>query len=108
MNNILDAIARTRVADKRLRLAHSLVDDVGAQLAYQATLHNLSVIADAVESIPTEILERDPATAWSEIVSLPNAFGGSYLRVDPEAIHRMVETDLEPLDVAVRRLRAGL
>jgi uncharacterized protein with HEPN domain len=107
LNDILDAIARAKVADRRLRLAKSLVDDVGVQMAYQAILHNLDVITDAVGSIPAEILERDRGTPWSRIVALPDAIGHSYLRVDPEAIHRMVETDLVPLDVAVRRLRAA-
>jgi uncharacterized protein with HEPN domain len=107
MDRILDAIARAKVADRRLRLAQSLVDDVGVQLAYQAILHNLDVIADAVESIPAEILERDPGAPWREIVALPDAIGHSYLRIDPEVIRRMVETQLAPLDVAVRRLRAA-
>ena len=102
---ILEAIARIKVADRRLRLAHSLVDDIGVQMAYQAVLHNLRVIADAVASLPPDIL--DPTTPWSEIVALPEAMGGNYLRVDPDAIHRMVETTLEPLDVAVRRIRSG-
>jgi uncharacterized protein with HEPN domain len=105
---ILDAIARIKVADRRLRLAHSLVDDIGVQMAYQAVLHNLTVISDAVRSMPPDVLERDPATPWSEIANLPVTMGGDYLRVDPDAIHVMVETYLEPLDVAVRRLRTGL
>jgi uncharacterized protein with HEPN domain len=107
MGRILDAIARAKVADRRLRLAQSLVDDIGVQLAYQAILHNLDVIAEAVQSIPAEILERDPGTPWGEIVALPDAIGHGYLRIAPEAIHRMVETQLVPLDVAVRRLRAA-
>jgi uncharacterized protein with HEPN domain len=107
MDRILDAIARAKVADRRLRLAQSLVDDIGVQLAYQAILHNLDVIAEAVRSIPAEILERDPGTPWREIVALPDAIGHSYLRIDPEVIRRMVETQLAPLDVAVRRLRAA-
>jgi uncharacterized protein with HEPN domain len=107
MNDILDAIARTKVADKRLRLAHSLVDDIGVQLAYQAVLHNVSVIANAVNSLPAEYLDRSPGTPWSEIARLPEAYGDAYLRVNPEAIRRMVELDLDPLDVAVRRLRAS-
>ena len=104
---ILDAIARTKVADRRLRLASSLVDDIGVQMAYQAVLHNLRVISNAVLTIPTETREQAPGIPWSEIVALPETMGGNYLRVDPEAVHRMVDTYLEPLDVAVRRLRAG-
>lgn len=108
LNDILDAIARISVADRRMRLAHSLVDDIGVQMAYQAVLHNLTVIADAVTSLPAELLERAPDTRWSEIIELPDEYGNAYLRINPEAIHQMVETVLGPLDVAVRRLRAAL
>jgi uncharacterized protein with HEPN domain len=107
MNDSLDAIARARVADKRLRLAESLGDEVGVQIAFQAILHNLFVIGEAVKAIPAEILERDPATPWSEIAALRDVIGHHYHRIVPDIIHRTVEADLGPLDAAVRRLRAA-
>lgn len=108
MNDILDAIARSRVADKRLRLADSLCDEAGQQLAYQAILHNLTIIGEAVTAIPEEILERDPNTAWSQFADPQGLIVPNYLRIDPVEMHRIVETDLGSLDVAVRRLRAAL
>ena len=108
MNDILDAIGRARVADKRLRLVDSLCDEAGLQLAYQAILHNLSVIGDAVSAIPEEILERDQQTPWSQFVEPPGLIVPDYFRIDPAQMHRIVETDLGALDVAVRRLRATL
>ena len=107
MNDILEAIARARVADKRLRLAESLGDEAGVQIAFQAILHNLFVIGEAVKAIPAEILEQDPETPWSEIAAMRDVIGHRYHRIVPEIIHRTVDGDLGPLEVAVRRLRAA-
>lgn len=104
---ILDAIARARVADKRIRLGESLGDDVGVQIAYQAILHNLSVIVDAAKAIPAPVLERDSETPWGEFALMGAALGHNYHRVDPAAVHRTVEEDLGQLERAVRRLMAG-
>jgi uncharacterized protein with HEPN domain len=106
MQDTLDAIARARVADKRMRLAESLGDDVGVQVAFQAILHNLSVISESVKAIPTGILERDTTTPWSEFVEMRAVIRPNYPRMDPTSLHRIVETGLGQLDVAVRRLRA--
>jgi uncharacterized protein with HEPN domain len=106
MQDILDAIARARVADKRMRLADSLGDDTGVQIAFQAILHNLYVIGQAVKAIPDEILERDPETPWSEFAAMREVTAANYHRIVPAIIHRTVQDDLEPLAESVRRLKA--
>ena len=107
MGDILDAITRARVADKRMRLGESLGDDAGVQIAFQAILHNLFVIGDAVNAMPAEILARDPATPWTEFAAMRDMSGYSYHHIVPERMHRTVEEDLGALDVAVRRLRSA-
>ena len=107
LQDVLDAIGRARVADKRLRLAESLGDEVGLQVAFQAILHNLFVIGEAVKAIPPEVLEQDPATPWSEIAAMRDVIGHHYHRIVPEIIHRTVESDLGPLETAARRLKAA-
>jgi uncharacterized protein with HEPN domain len=106
LDDILAAIARARVADKRLRLAESLGDDTGLQLAFQAILYNQSVIGEAVSALPAEILEQDPQTPWSEIAAMRDVVGQPYHRIISATIHRTVEVDLGSLEIAVRRLRA--
>lgn len=106
MNGILDAIARARVADKRMRLASSLGDEVGVQVAFQAILHNLCVIGEAVQAIPPEVLARDPDTPWSEVAAMRDLISPDYHRVVPDLVHGSVDEVLGPLELAVRRLRA--
>ncbi len=107
LDDVLEGIRRAKVADQRLRLAESLGDEVGVQIAFQAILHNLSVIGEAVNGVPTEILEADPETPWSEIAAMRDVIGHHYHRVVPAIIHRTVEADLGSLESAVRRLRAS-
>lgn len=106
-DDIVDAIARVKVADMRLRLAKSLVDEAGMQMAYQAILHNLSVISAAVRAMPAEVIARYPETPWSEIVELPDVIGDRYHRIVPSDIHAVVESYLVPLDVTARRIRTA-
>ncbi len=107
MNDVLDAIARARVADKRMRLGESLCDEAGVQIAFQAILHNLFVIDEALRVIPVEILERTPEAPWSEFAAMRDLITPDYLHIDPAAVHRTIEADLGRLDAAVRRLRAA-
>lgn len=107
LQDILDAIARARAADKRMRLGESLGDEVGVQIAFQAILHNLFVIGEAVKAMPADVLDREPATPWNEIAAMRDVIGHRYHRVVPAIIHRTVESDLGPLESAVRRLMSG-
>lgn len=105
-DDVLEAVTSARVADQRLRLAESEGDEVGVRIAFQAILHNLFVIGEAVKAIPVEVLEQDPETPWSEIAAMRDVIGHHYHRIVPEIIHRTVESDLGPLEEAVRRLRS--
>lgn len=105
LGDILEAIARARVADERLRLAESQRDETGMQIAFESILHNLFVIGEAVKALPAELLDRDPETPWSEIAAMRDVIGHHYHRIVPAIIHGTIEHDLGPLEVAVSRLR---
>jgi uncharacterized protein with HEPN domain len=107
LQDILDAIARARVADKRMRLGESLGDDVGVQIAYQAILHNLKVIVEAAKAVPAEILARDSETPWGEFGAMGEVLGRNYQLVDTAEVHRTVDEDLSVLEKAVHRLNAA-
>lgn len=107
MQDILAAIMRARVADRRLRLGESLGDDVGVQIAYQAILHNLSVIGETVKAIPAEILERDADMPWADVAARGDVLGHDHQLIATADVHRTVEADLGRLEAAVRRLRTA-
>jgi uncharacterized protein with HEPN domain len=105
LNDILVAIAHARVADDRMRLSESQGDVAGVQIAFDSILHNLFVIGEAVKSLPPTLLDSDPETPWNEIAAMRDVIGHHYHRVVPAIIHRTVQGDLGPLEVAVNRLR---
>lgn len=104
--DILEAIAHARVADERLQRAQSLGNEPGVQIAFESILHNLFVIGEAVKALPTELLDEEPGTPWNEIAAMRDVIGHHYHRVAPAIIHRTVDSDLGPLEVAVQRLQA--
>lgn len=106
LNDILTAIRRARVADKRLQLGESLGDEAGMQIAFDAILHNLFIIGEAVKALPPTVLDQAPEMPWSEIASMRDVIGHHYHRIVPAIIHRTVEADLGPLEDAVKRLRS--
>lgn len=107
LQDILDAIQHARTADERLQVASRQGDSVGEQIAFDAILHNLFVMGEAVKALPPDLLDRAPHTPWSEIASIRDVIGHHYHRVVPAIIHGTGTHDLGPLEVAVIRLRDG-
>jgi uncharacterized protein with HEPN domain len=102
--DVRDAIARARVAARRMVLAQSLVDEIGVQLAFQAVLYNLRVIGDAVKAIPPDVLARVPDFPWAEYADVADVIEPDHFRIDPPEIQRTLEAALDPLDDAMSRL----
>lgn len=101
---ILEAIGRARVASRRMVLAESLADDVGVQLAFQAVLHNLTVIGEAVKTIPADERSRVPDFPWEEYAAVTDVIEPTYHQIAPAEIQRTLEAALEPLKQAVERI----
>jgi uncharacterized protein with HEPN domain len=106
LDDILGAIMRVRVADRRRRLARSLADDTGVQIAFQAVQYNLAIIGDAVHALPVEVLEREPATPWGELAARRDVGAHDVEPVVP-AVVPQGEFDLDALEEAVLRLRSA-
>ena len=90
-----------------MRLAESLNDEAGVKIAFQAILHNLFVIGEAVTELPADVRAQDPSIPWTELAGMRDLIGHPYPRMEPEVMHQTVQTDLEVLDLAVRRLQAS-
>jgi uncharacterized protein with HEPN domain len=104
LQDIIDAIARARIADDRMTQAEEIHDDDGVKVAFESILHNLFVIGEAVKSLPISLLEESSDIPWRDIAALRDVIGHHYHRVVPAIIHRTVHVDLEPLEREVREL----
>ena len=108
LQDILNAIARARIADKRMRLAKSLADDVGFGIAYEAILFNRIIIAEAVHRLPAQVRDQAPAIPWDELAALRDVIGQPDQRVIPAGVDGPFEEDLGALESPIRRLMTQL
>ena len=106
--DVLDAIRRARTADQRLQQATQSSDEDGVEIAFDAILHDLFVIGEAVKSLPHDFLDLEPTLPWREIKGMRDVVGHQYHRVDPAVIHATIQDSLGPLELAVGRILAHL
>ena len=66
-------------------------------------LHHLTIIGEAVNALPNELLEKKPVS-WSQIIGLRNRLIHEYFRIDPEIIWGVATEDLPPLRVVISQM----
>lgn len=69
-----------------------------------AVIRRLEIIGEAVKGLPADLREKYPETPWSDIAGARDIMIHEYFRVDLELAWGMVQEDLGPLAVAVRRI----
>jgi uncharacterized protein with HEPN domain len=67
-------------------------------------IHNLTVIGEAANHIPTEITGRRPEIPWRQMVDLRNFSVHAYWNLRPGVIWDTIQTDLPPLVEPLRKL----
>lgn len=107
LDRIRTAIGRARQADRRMRLAQSLADHTGMQMAIQAIQYNLVAMGAALSSLPPDLLEPGDGIPWAAIHAMADLREDPFRPVDPEALHRTVQVDLAALEGVLDRLRVG-
>jgi uncharacterized protein with HEPN domain len=96
--DILDAIAAIR------RHAASGRDAFDRDELIQVWIvHHLQIIGEAAARLDAELVKSSPAP-WSGIVGMRNILVHRYFGIDLDAVWRVVERDLDPLEAEVRRL----
>ena len=73
-------------------------------LLADALLFQFVVIGEAVKNLSSELRDGEPEIPWRDIAGLRDLITHEYFRIDLERVVAVVERDLDPLDVAIRRL----
>jgi len=96
--DILDAIAAIRRHAGRGRDAF-----VRDELIQVWIVHHLQIIGEAAARLDPELV-KSSTVPWAGIVGMRNILVHRYFGIDLDAVWRVVERDLDPLEAGVRRL----
>lgn len=69
-----------------------------------AVAHNLTVIGEAANHIPSDITDRHPEIPWRQMIDLRNFTVHAYWNLRPSVIWDTVKNDLPPLIDPLRNL----
>jgi uncharacterized protein with HEPN domain len=93
IQDILDAIAKIRRYVSRIDFEKFENDEE----VMDAVIHNLTVIGEAANHIPTEITDRHPEIPWRQMIDLRNFSVHAYWNLHPSVIWDTIQNDLPPL-----------
>jgi uncharacterized protein with HEPN domain len=102
IQDILDAIAKIRryVSDTDF---DTFEND---EEIMDAVIHNLTVIGEAANHIPAEIIGRHADTPWRQMIDMRNFSVHAYWNLRPSVIWNTIQNDLPPLVERLARLLA--
>jgi uncharacterized protein with HEPN domain len=104
------------------RIAHidTAIDDIRGALAGQtkasfkdnmmlrlAVERLLEITSEASRHIPVDMKAKEPNINWRRLADLGNWLRHAYHRTDPGILWDMIENDLEPLKIFVRRIASS-
>lgn len=104
IEDILDAIRVIRSAQRRMETAE-VEDDVElTDIAFDAILHNLTVIGEATKALPDALLASRSDVPWSEIAKQRDFITHHYHRIESVVVRRTIDAPLTALETACLQL----
>jgi uncharacterized protein with HEPN domain len=73
-----------------------------------AVIHNLTVIGEAANHIPSEIIDQYPQIPWRQMIDLRNLAVHAYWNLLPSVIWDTIQNDLPQLVDPLRKLLPDL
>ena len=100
LNDMLEAIERIRRQSDKGRDAFDR-----DELVQTWIVHHLQILGEAAARLSPELRAR-AQVPWNSIVGMRNILVHAYFQIDHEAVWRVVERDLGPLEAEIRRVLA--
>lgn len=97
LEDIVEAITAIR--------SHVGRGDLSDGLVFDAVRVRLIEIGEAIKALPTELLQTEPQTAWTDIARMRDRLAHRYFDTEHSYVTHAVNHDLGSLEEAVRRLR---
>jgi len=67
-------------------------------------IHHLQIIGEAANGVSQVTRERYPVVSWGKIIGLRNILVHHYFAIDAKEIWAVIERDIPPFRMAVRRI----
>jgi len=103
IRDILDALAKIQRFVAGSDLGQFELDEE----MMDAVVHNLTVIGEAANHLPAEIVAGHPEIPWRQMVDLRNFSVHAYWNLRPAVIWDTIQNDLPPVVEPLRRLLPG-
>ena len=71
------------------------------EMAQDATLRNLQILAESCTRLPQTLRDSRPEIDWRGIAGFRNAVVHDYLKIDLELVWKVIQRDLTPLAVVI-------
>ncbi|MDX1710960.1 MAG: HepT-like ribonuclease domain-containing protein [Rhodovibrionaceae bacterium] len=71
---------------------------------FRAVERGIEIISEASRHIPDELKRDHPEIPWAKIAGIGNLTRHEYHRIAPDIVWRIVQSDLDPLESAVRNM----
>jgi uncharacterized protein with HEPN domain len=78
---------------------------LASRMIRDAVIRNFEIIGEATRRLSETTRARRPEIPWRRIAGFRDVLTHDYMRVDPEGVWRVIETQLPALEKAVRELR---
>jgi uncharacterized protein with HEPN domain len=104
LRHILDAIAEIRRAIKGKTMEEYSED----WLLRRGVERGVEIISKASKRIPLALRKSRPEIPWSKIAGIGNVLRHEYHEIADDVIFEVATTDINPLEIAIRAIEAGL
>ena len=100
IQDILDAVEKIQ----RFTAGASLDGFERDEELIDAVVHNLTIIGEAANHVPSEITAKEAGIPWRQMIDLRNYSVHAYWNLRPAVIWDTIQNDLPPLVEPLRRL----
>lgn len=102
LSDILTSIGKI----KRYTAGMSYEQLIADELTFDAVVHNLQIIGEAVKNIPSEIRDRYSQVEWRKIAGLRDMIAHAYFTIDDQIVWDIVQNKLDDLNQKIEQIIA--